>query len=138
MPTTVQILVYRGEPVDSINYRHAALFFKFPNGSQSLMNAEGTPGLFEFKAREDYAPEFSIKLAATIPVAEFSDAVNPWSIRPVVSATPIKNGDLGWNCQNWVADALGRLVDFGYLTTAQREPAYRQMIRVIMEAPDNS
>ena len=58
--------------------------------------------------------------------------------RGVVSRTPVKNGpaDADWNCQSWVADALTRMVNNGYLNVSQRAPAIDQMTDVCLEAGD--
>lgn len=55
-------------------------------------------------------------------MAELRDSISEASIRDVISRTPVKNGpeDADWNCQNWVADALTRMVNYGYLNVAQR------------------
>ncbi|KAJ6027150.1 DJ-1 domain InhA-type [Penicillium canescens] len=64
-------------------------------------------------------------------------------IRDLISKTPIRsNGDAGadgeedWNSQNWVGDALGRLVLAGYLSGHARDLGIERMIEVIMEAGD--
>lgn len=69
-------------------------------------------------------------------MAELQDSISEVSIRGVVSRTPVKNGsaDADWNCQSWVADALTRMVNDGYLNTSQRESAVDQMIDVCLEA----
>ncbi|KAJ5709755.1 hypothetical protein N7493_010046 [Penicillium malachiteum] len=103
-----------------------------------MLNVEGAPGVFEFKPSDGYNPYGSRKLAAMISVAEFPDSVNQWSMRVVIYSTPIRNLDRSWNCQNWVGDALEQLGAAGYLTAVQRESAYHQMIRVVMQARDGS
>jgi hypothetical protein len=69
------------------------------------------------------------------------DPIN--SIRDIISKTPIRsNGDTGsdgeedWNSQNWVGDALGRLVLAGYLGAHARDLGIERMIEAIMEAGD--
>lgn len=86
------------------------------------MHITGSPGLFEFEPYDNYNPEQSRRLARTIPVAELRDSISEASIRDVISRTPVKNGpaDADWNFQNWVADHLTRMVNYGYLNVAQR------------------
>lgn len=138
MPTKVSILVYFGDPVDFTKYRHTALFFEFPGGSTCAMHITGSPGLFEFESYENYNPEQSRRLARTIPVAELRDSISEASIRGVISRTPVKNGpaDGDWNCQNWVADALTRMVNNGYLNVSQRASAIDAMTDACLEAAD--
>lgn len=138
MPTNVSILVYVGSPLDYTKYRHTALFFKFSGGSTCAMHIEGAPGLFQFQPLDDYRPEQSRKLAKIIPVAVLQDHIGEASIRGVVSRTPVKNGraDADWNCQNWVADALTRMVSSGYLNASQRASAIDQMTDACLDAED--
>jgi hypothetical protein len=138
MPTKVSILVFVGEPLDYTKYRHTALFFEFPNGSTCVMHVEGAPGIFEFKPLDNYKPEQSRKIANRFLVAELQDSISEVSIRGVVSRTPVKNSpaDADWNCQNWVADALTRMVNNGYLSASQRASAIDQMTDACLEAKD--
>jgi hypothetical protein len=138
MPTKVFILVFVGEPLDYTKYRHTALFFEFTNGSTCAMHIEGAPGFFEFQPLDNYRPEQSRRLAKKFPVAELQDSISEVSIRGVVSRTPVKNrpADADWNCQSWVADALTRMVNNGYLNASQRASAINQMTDVCLEAKD--
>jgi hypothetical protein len=75
---------------------------------------------------------------------ELNHNLDPISrIRDIISKTPIRsNGDTGadgeedWNSQNWVGDALGRLVLAGYLSGYARDLGIERMIEVITEAGD--
>jgi hypothetical protein len=102
------------------------------------MHIVGSPGLFTFEVKEGYDPGHSIRLAKSIPVGKIPNSISPASVRSVVSTTPVKNelGDMSWNCQHWVAEALSRLVTYGYLETSQREEAVNTMTDVILEAED--
>lgn len=55
MPTHLSILVSVASPLDYARYRHAALYFKFDNGTEaiksSLMEVVGSPGFFSFSER---------------------------------------------------------------------------------------
>jgi hypothetical protein len=78
------------------------------------------------------------------PDLDLTRSLDPISrIRDLISKTPIRsNGDAGndgeedWNSQNWVGDALGRLVLAGYLSGHARDLGIERMIEVIMEAGD--
>lgn len=138
MPTKVSILVYAGDPLDFTKHRHTALFFAFPDKSVCLMHITGSPGIFRFDTHDNYDPDQSRRLASKIEVAELPDETSQVSIRGVVAKTPIKNGvtDGDWNCQNWVADALTRMVKSGFLGDSQREAAIDKMTDACLEAKD--
>ena len=138
MPTNVFILVYVGDPLDYAMYRHTALFFENSNGSTCAMHITGAHGFFEFEAYDNYDPVQHGQLARKISVAELSDSISAASIRDAVSRTLVKNGraDADWNCQNWVADALTRMVDRGLLSLSQRAAAINEMTDACLEAAD--
>lgn len=102
------------------------------------MHIEGAPGFFQFQPLDDYRLEQSRKLAKRIPVAVLQDHIGEPSIRGVVSRPPVKNGrvDADWNCQNWVVDALTRMVSSGYLNASQRASAIVQMTNACLDAKD--
>ena len=87
---------------------------------------------------DDYRPEESRKLTHKLPVAEIQDSISELSIRDVVSKTPINNDpeEADWNCQNWVGDALARMVNNGYFNAFQRASAIDQMTDACLEAED--
>ncbi|KAK2797041.1 hypothetical protein FQN50_009344 [Emmonsiellopsis sp. PD_5] len=138
MPTDISILVYIGSPLDYVKYRHTAVFLRSTDGTKILMHVKGTSGLFEFEDRYDYNPDQSDALAKTVPVAELPDSISVASIKSAISSTVVRNGrdDMDWNCQNWVGDALTRLVDNGYLSATQRIAAVDQMASACSEAKD--
>lgn len=53
-----------------------------------------------------------------------------------VLSTPIRNGDADWNCQNWVGDALGRLVRKGFISGVQKEEGIDAMVDAVLEGAD--
>lgn len=138
MLTNVSILVFVGDPLDYIQYRHTALFLEFPEGSTCLMDVEGAAGFFQFQALDNCNPEQGRQLAKKIPVAGLQNNFDEASLRRVISRTPVKNDcmDADWNCQNWVADALSRMVSSGYLNASQRASAIDRMTDVLLEARD--
>lgn len=75
-------------------------------------------------------------LAKAIFVSSIPDTVPISSLRATVSRTPVANHDDDWNSQNWVGDALGRLVTAGYLDAAARHRALDDMVDVILEGKD--
>ncbi|OQE17624.1 hypothetical protein PENSTE_c020G09916 [Penicillium steckii] len=138
MSIKVSILVFKGDPLDYTKYRHTALFFEFPNGSTCTMHVEGAAGFFEFKTIDNYNPERSRSLTNKLIVAVLQDHISEEAIRGVVSRTPVKNTrqDMDWNCQNWVGDALARMVNSGHLNAAQKASAIDRMTDACLDAVD--
>ncbi|KAJ5796422.1 uncharacterized protein N7518_004962 [Penicillium psychrosexuale] len=136
MSIKVFILVYSGDPLDYTKFRHTALHFEFPNGSTCAMHIVGSPGIFRFQPKDDYNPEQSRQLVCRIPVAHLQDWITEDTVRGLITRTPVKNGEMDWNCQNWVGDALARMVSSGYLTAAQRASAIDLMTDACLEAQD--
>jgi hypothetical protein len=127
--TKIFILLFRGAPPDYPRYRHAALFFRFSNGAETTMHITGTHGSFEFEENPEYVPWGSRGIMRIIPVAEVPDSIDPLLITGIVSRTPIRDvpQDADWNCQNWVCDALDRLVINRCLSVEQKSAAIERM-----------
>ncbi|KAL4923130.1 uncharacterized protein BDV17DRAFT_296665 [Aspergillus undulatus] len=139
MPQKLFILIYKGDPLDYSEYRHTALYFHFASGSRSIMHVVGCPGLFRFSHNIDTDPGSVGILAKVVPVTEIPTDIGEDSICETVTRTPIRNGrlDLDWNCQNWVGDALKRLVERGWITSEVREGAIDKMADICLEAGDD-
>ncbi|KKK26881.1 hypothetical protein ARAM_001224 [Aspergillus rambellii] len=134
------ILIYKGEPLDYTEYRHTALYFQFASQSRSIMHIIGCQGLFQFSNNVNCDPSTLGNLVQVVPVTDIPTSIGEDSIRETVSRTPIRNGrlDLDWNCQNWVGDALNRLVHRGWITVEQRADAIDKMADACLEAHDDS
>lgn len=138
MPTQVWLHVHVGYPHDYADSRHVNLFFVFPNKTQCVMHVIGWPGKFYFDLIDNYNPLASRTMASRIFVAEIPDTYSRSAIRDIVSGTRVKNGpkDSFWDCQQWVCDALVRLVKFGALTKHQKDRSIDNMIYACLEARD--
>lgn len=79
-----------------------------------------------------------LDLARVIPVSTLPSSIPISALRSTISETLIQygDGDTDWNGQNWVGDALGRLVGAGYLDSEARDRGLDAMVDVIMEAKD--
>ena len=82
-------------------------------------------------------PTKSQKFVGRIAVAEIHGQTKN-AIQSRIMATPIENSDRSWNCQHWVGDALLRLSNVGWITTAARKAAVDTMAGVVTDAPDES
>ncbi|KAJ5998878.1 hypothetical protein N7451_006688, partial [Penicillium sp. IBT 35674x] len=148
----LSILVFVASPLDYARYRHTSLFFEFEPESQntqtgegaeyiksSVMEVIGSPGYMSFSERKNWGtPVSSTDLARVIPVSTLSSSIPISALRSTVSETLMRDGDgdTDWNGQNWVGDALGRLVGAGYLDSEARDCGLDAMVDVIMEAED--
>ena len=120
--------------------------------NSTLLEIIGGNEFFTFQERPDYIlPSPSMpsvtganagvgmegpQIANVVRVAEIPGHVSPTAIRGAVMSTPINNGALDWNCQNWVGDALGRLVVRGFLQKREREIGIDRMVEVCLEGAD--
>ncbi|OOQ81834.1 hypothetical protein PEBR_43357 [Penicillium brasilianum] len=161
MPSKLSILVYIASPLDYARYRHAALYLEYetahtdsgtegnsksksndsnPNTENdlksSVMEVVGSPGNFMFYERLNTSPVPAIGLAKSVFVASIPDNVPVSSLRTTISGTPVADQESDWNSQNWVGDALGRLVTAGYLDAADKDRGLDDMVDVILEARD--
>ncbi|KAJ5652187.1 hypothetical protein N7507_009613 [Penicillium longicatenatum] len=137
MPTNLSILVFVASPLDYARYRHTALFFEFEPQAQAQKKyaADHT----QMEPETEYIKSSVMEVIGSPGFMSFSERQN-WGI-PVsstISGTIIRDGDgdTDWNCQNWVGDALGRLVKAGYLDSGARDHGLDAMIDVVMEAED--
>ncbi|KAJ5797878.1 uncharacterized protein N7503_007174 [Penicillium pulvis] len=126
----------------------------------SLMEVIGSPGFMSFSERKNWGTPVAsntlyraihlrekpltklfaacLDLARVIPVSTLPSSIPISALRSTVSETLIRDGDgdTDWNGQNWVGDALGRLVGAGYLDSEARDRGLDAMVDVIMEAAD--
>ncbi|KAJ5377443.1 uncharacterized protein N7496_004852 [Penicillium cataractarum] len=158
MPTKLSILVFVASPLDYARYRHASLYLEFEHAHEteakkanlkpgdsntnteddiksSVMEVVGSPGYFSFYERVNTSPVAATGLAKSVYVASIPDSVPVSSLRATISGTPVADqGD--WNSQNWVGDALGRLVTAGYMDAEDKDRGLDDMVDVILEAKD--
>lgn len=58
----------------------------------------------------------------------FVNSEHKEAIADILSRVPITHGDLGWNCQNWVALGLQALADAGIQVKVFTQPELREML----------
>ncbi|KAJ5726183.1 uncharacterized protein N7483_007540 [Penicillium malachiteum] len=104
----------------------------------SVMEVVGSPGFFTFSERLNLGVPTSANLARIITVSKIPSSIPSSSIRDTISQTRILNGDgdTDWNSQNWVGDALARMVKAGYLNEEVSERGIDEMVDAILEAKD--
>ncbi|KAJ5296903.1 uncharacterized protein N7443_007796 [Penicillium atrosanguineum] len=139
MPTHLSVLITVASPLDYARYRHASLYLEFENGERlksALMEVVGSPGFFSFFERANIElPVSSTNIARVIRISSLPDTVPVSSLQRTIAETPIMN-DADWNSQNWVGDALARLVMARYLDEEAERRGLDEMVDAIMEASD--
>ena len=75
-------------------------------------------------------------LVKAVFVSSIPDTVPVSSLQAIVSETPVDDQGGGWSSQNWVGDALGRLVTAAYLDAADKERGLNDTAVVILEGKD--
>lgn len=132
----LSLLVFHGSPLDFIKYRHAVLLLTYPENQQSMFHIIGPPGEFKFVEVTGANPTQSAKLERNIPVANVSASISREMIRDACARVKVRNDVPGWNCQNWVGEALTELVKIGCCTEMQRSVAVDGMVDACLEARD--
>jgi hypothetical protein len=138
MPTTISIVVFRGDLLDVREFRDAALYLIYSDGRQALMHVLGTPGFFEFANQEANDPRNNANFADLVFVSLVKDSISRTAIECSCAKTRIRN-DLwhhGWNSQNWVCQALTGLKNIGCLTEKEMSTAIHHMEDILLDAKD--
>lgn len=132
----LDIVIFRGTPLDFQKYRHTSLYLKDEVGSACLYHAKGTNGALTFEARKEYALTQSRHLAKRISVGCLAFRLDESELGDIMSGVPIDNSNREYNCQHWVADALKQLTDKKLITPEVAERGLDAMIDATFEAED--
>lgn len=137
MTTSISIAVFKGEPLDYMEFRHTSLYFKFSDGTETLAHVKGSHGFFNYEA-ESTDPTKINGLDTQFYVATVPADVNKQQILDACRTTPVRNDPQhkDWNCQNWVGEALQKLVEINCITSQKRKEALDRMTDIILEAKD--
>lgn len=134
----LSIAIDTGDPVDSQEFRHTSLFFRFQSQSPALqVHIVGTRGEFKFDSRADYDPVDSQALAKLVDVGALCAETSFDRLLLITGAVPIDNADREFNCQIWVENGLRVLRDRQLLTGEQYEHGHNGMVDAIAEAEDD-
>ena len=125
---TLKILVFKGEP-DTANRRHTALLIERSDGSNLLIHAVGNAPYFERTMDENTQATRSKRLLKEIFVATITGATVA-AIGGVLYRTPVQNTP-GWNCHNWVQDALEATRTKDWITARTRSSAIATMMQAV-------
>ncbi|KAJ5924708.1 hypothetical protein N7466_008895 [Penicillium verhagenii] len=138
MSTTISIVIFRGDPLDWAMYRHTAIHVQYADSENTILHVTGAHPFFEYTPMDNHPQDLTLHLVASVPVATPPDSITKSMIQNACKRTPIWNDPQhpDWNCQNWVGDALARLVAIGCVTNEERSAAVAQMVDVCLEAED--
>ncbi|KAI0198792.1 hypothetical protein F4808DRAFT_472445 [Astrocystis sublimbata] len=139
---SLDVIVFFGDPVDGINYRHTGLLVQSLSWDGSILqrtflHVTGAHGFFEREERER-DPRNSTLFAGVVPVATVPVSGLSYNrLRNEIWATAVNNAESGWNCQTWVGDALDRCVKAGFFDQDRADDAIDGMTDIIMRAKDD-
>ncbi|RVD89359.1 uncharacterized protein DFL_000372 [Arthrobotrys flagrans] len=133
----ISIAVFKGDPLDYTSCRHTGLVLEYDD-QQLLLHVKGAHGFFEFEEAVRRKPvEESERLAldgiihvARIPAKDMD------MFRAVVANTNVNNRERGWNCQNFVGDALRKVEEAHLISKEEFDEAIDKMATVLLEATD--
>ncbi|KAI9674494.1 MAG: hypothetical protein M1817_001832 [Caeruleum heppii] len=157
---SLSILIFRGEPLDLRSTRHSALYLSndqsvtkgsasacptalppCPPGDALILHVTGGHGFFALQENSDIDPRRNEDFHCEIPVFSFPASGLKFDlareVTDVIKRTPINNKERDWNCQTWVAEALGRCAEMGLITREGVDAAVDQMVDVLMEVPED-
>lgn len=142
MRQCLSIIVFRGDPIDSYQYRHAGLSIQYQDQDGTVtgtnfLDVAGSAGIFERQENTDQNPandqQFESEVhVATIPATGSSDS----RLRDTIWWTPINNASYEWNCQSYVTNALHRCLKAGLILDTDVDSALDGMTDILLEAPD--
>ncbi|PGH23623.1 hypothetical protein AJ80_02229 [Polytolypa hystricis UAMH7299] len=124
------------EEFDFKTTRHCALFFRPEvNKIGEILHASGSPQNYVLQRITGYKAESSHRLVGSVRVLESSQT--PDTLRAIAEQVPVNNNESGWNCQNWVGDALARFVQKNLITAAERSTILDEMIDIVLQSEDD-
>lgn len=137
MAPRLYIVVFKGDPVDLQKTRHTALFISEDDQRYGdLLHVTGAAGTFGFERRQQVDPAGSRTFIKKIAVGPLTNGPTKQQLISRITATPINNSTRSWNCQNWVGDALVRVVQGNWISSKSKSDAISAMADVIIEAED--
>ena len=112
--------------------RHSGILVEQPDGKFDCFHVTGTPGIglrYSWERgwgnpEDETARLLAMNEVGTMPKARYSELDG--LMKSVVTKV-----SRDWNCQNWVRDALGMMVDKGLITEAEKEKAEEEQRKAI-------
>jgi hypothetical protein len=139
-PTTVDatIWVYKGAlGLDWSEKRHTLLAFTLADGTDPIViHAAGSPRDYRVEVLENYDPSKSRHVVGNVEVGKLLVQVSKAQLVDFVSQTPVNNTVDDWNCQNWVGDAMERMLNAGWITNRIYHNGLDTMADIVTDAKD--
>ncbi|KAI1171097.1 hypothetical protein F4777DRAFT_72743 [Nemania sp. FL0916] len=138
----LDVIVFRGNPIDSPCCRHAGLLIEKMSHEGTMMqrrflHVTGAAGFFLREEDIDRDPTKSEFFAGSVPVATIpASGPSDSRLRDAIWFTAINNAEMGWNCHNWVGDALYACTQAGLVSKDKTEKAIEGMTDLIVQARD--
>ncbi|KAL2359169.1 hypothetical protein RJZ56_007995 [Blastomyces dermatitidis] len=134
--TTIGLLVYRGaNGNDSKPTRHTSIFFQTDTTTGTVVHATGPVRNFRVEILQGYNPLTSSTLAGRVIVGATPQCLD--TLQALVAQVPVNNDLDDWNCQNWVGEALQRLVENKVISAGQKSVALDGMVDLLLEGRDD-
>ncbi|KAJ3571332.1 hypothetical protein NPX13_g5412 [Xylaria arbuscula] len=132
----IEIVIFRAEPLYYQKKRHTAIHMISEKGEHFMYHIRGSQRDFSFEARRGYNPTESNTFAKRIPIEWLAHPLAAAEMGTILSNVPIDNRGDGYNCQQWVGDALDHLVAEKLLSRKAVDGAIDGMVDAIMDAKD--
>ena len=135
---TLSINIYVGDPLDLQTARHTGFFIQWSDGDNLIIHVMGSHQFYELQEIwNGPKPNVGDGCIRDVPVATWTTSEEEkFKLRNIIRDTPINNAERGWNCQNWIGDALQILEARGFLSHAAIQAAGDAMVDTILEAKD--
>lgn len=93
--------------------KHWSFLLEIDNQRATTYQITGSTNTYEIKSPEDVVVARSSSFLGKVDVGqvETSQVDRFWQ---VLQSVPVKRGDLGWNCQNWIVEGLAALKSQGF------------------------
>ncbi|KAI1172132.1 hypothetical protein F4777DRAFT_20343 [Nemania sp. FL0916] len=132
----IGVAVFRGDPLDYQKKRHTAIHMISEKGEDFTFHIRGSQKEFQFEARPGYNPAGSITFEKRIQIGWLAHPLDRAEMVTIFSEVPVNNTQDGYNCQQWVGDALEYLVAKKLLSHKAMGDGIDGMVDATMEAKD--
>ena len=134
----LSINIYVGDPLDLQTTRHTGFLIQWSDGDNLVIHVMGSHEFFELEEIwNGPKPSRRDGCIRSVPVVTWCTSRDEkFKVRNILRDTPINNSERGWNCQNWIGDALQILEARGLISSDAVRKASDEMVDAIMEAKD--
>lgn len=132
------INIFAGDPIDLQTTRHTGFLLEYSDGAHLVIHVMGSYAFFQLEEIwNGPKPVHADGLIRGVTVGTWRTSEDDkHDLLAVIRNTPINNAERGWNCQNWIGDALQMLEAEGLLSHGAVQAAGDAMVDTILEAKD--